>query len=126
MGKKKKTPKPAAGGSEYEHTVYLNVMAAYEQAKRKREKYKKVGPIFVLVSGIVFLTLIFTLENKITFLLFWVVTILFTVALMIRAEYHYHQFQSYLGLLPPKPEEEQPDETPQTDASNSAKQEEQE
>lgn len=126
MGKKKKTPKPSADGSAYEHTVYLNVKAAYEQAKQKREKYKKIGPVFVLVSGIVFLTLIFTLENKITFLLFWVVTILYTVALMIRAEYQYHRFQSYLGLLPPKQDEKQPDETPQTDVSNSDKQEEQE
>lgn len=90
---------PVQSGSDYEHSVFLNIQAAYEEAKRKREKYKKIGPIFVAVSGIVFLTLIFTLENKITFLIFWVITILYTVALMIRAEYKYHQFQGYLGLL---------------------------
>lgn len=84
--------------SDYEHSVFLNVKAAYEEAKRKREKYKKIGPVFVLVSGIAFLTLIFTLDNKITFLIFWVITILYTVALMIRAEYKYHQFKGYLGL----------------------------
>ena len=89
----------AQSGSDYEHSVFLNVQAAYEEAKRKREKYEKIGPVFVAVSGIVFLTLIFTLENKITFLIFWVITILYTVALMIRAEYKYHQFQGYLGLL---------------------------
>ena len=27
------------------------------------------------------------------------ITVLYTVALMIRAEYKYHQFQGYLGLL---------------------------
>lgn len=89
----------AQSGSDYEHSVFLNVQAAYEEAKHKREKYKKIGPVFVAVSGIAFLTLIFTLENKITFLIFWVITILYTVALMIRAEYKYHQFQGYLGLL---------------------------
>ncbi len=87
-----------SGNDDYEHSVYLNVQAAYEKAKSKRENYKKIGPVFVLVSGIAFLTLIFTLENKITFLIIWVITILYTVALMIRAEYKYHQFQEYLGL----------------------------
>ena len=78
--------------------VFKNVAKAYEEAKRKREKYKKIGPIFVLVSGIIFLALIFTLENKITFLIFWVITILYTVALMIRTEYKYHRFRNYLGI----------------------------
>ena len=78
--------------------VFRKVARAYEEAKRRREKYKKAGPIFVAVSGVAFLTLIFTLENKITFLILWVITILYTVALMIRAEYKYHQFQTYLGL----------------------------
>ena len=76
----------------------LDLKKAYEEAKTKREKYKKIGPIFVAASGVAFLTLIFTLENKITFLILWVITILYTVALMIRAEYKYHQFQYYLGL----------------------------
>ena len=85
-------------GEPDKELVFKNVARAYEEAKRKREKYKKIGPIFVLVSGIIFLTLIFTLENKITFLIFWVITILYTVALMIRTEYKYHQFRKYLGL----------------------------
>ena len=86
-------------GEPDKELVFKNVARAYEEAKRKREKYKKIGPIFVLVSGIIFLTLIFTLENKITFLIFWVITILYTVALMIRTEYKYHQFRKYLGLI---------------------------
>ena len=85
-------------GEPDKELVFKNVAKAYEEAKRKREKYKKIGPIFVLVSGIIFLALIFTLENKITFLIFWVITILYTVALMIRTEYKYHQFRKYLGL----------------------------
>ncbi len=85
-------------GEPDKELVFNNVAKAYEEARRKREKYKKIGPLFVLVSGIIFLALIFTLENKITFLIFWVITILYTVALMIRTEYKYHQFRKYLGL----------------------------
>ena len=47
-------------GEPDKELVFKNVARAYEEAKRKREKYKKIGPIFVLVSGIIFLTLIFT------------------------------------------------------------------
>ena len=94
-------------GEPDKELVFQNVARAYEEAKRKREKYKKIGPIFVLVSGIIFLALIFTLENKITFLIFWVITILYTVALMIRTEYKYHQFRKYLGLLDEETGEEE-------------------
>ena len=85
-------------GEPDKELIFKKVAKAYEEAKTKREKYKKIGPIFVAASGVAFLTLIFTLENKITFLILWVITILYTVALMIRAEYKYHQFQYYLGL----------------------------
>ena len=98
--------------SEYEHRVFLRIQSAYEEAKRKRETYKRVGPLFVIISGIIFLTLIFTLENKITFLILWVVLILYTVALMIRTEYKYHQFQEYLELIKNN-EEAEPDEAEQ-------------
>ena len=60
-------------GEPDKELVFKNIARAYEEAKRKREKYKKIGPIFVLVSGIIFLALIFTLENKITFLIFWII-----------------------------------------------------
>ena len=94
-------------GEPDKELVFKNIAKAYEEAKRKREKYKKIGPIFVLVSGIIFLALIFTLENKITFLIFWVITILYTVALMIRTEYKYHQFRKYLGLIDEETGEEE-------------------
>ena len=81
-----------------EHQVYLNVIKAYEEAKNKREKYKKYGPLFVIISGIVFLSLLFSLDSKIGFLILWVVTIIFTVGLMIRAEYNYNKFMSILGI----------------------------
>lgn len=81
-----------------EHQVYLNVTAEYKNVKTKRENYKKYGPIIVIVTGIVFLTLMFSLENKIQFLILWVATDLFIVALMIYAEYKYEQFRRMLGL----------------------------
>lgn len=75
----------------------------------------------MFISGVVFLTLIFTLDNKITFLIFWIVTILYTVALMIRAEYKYHQFRGYLGLSDEEAEEDgESAEAPQTDGSDEA------
>ena len=115
-------------GDPDKELVFKNVAKAYEEAKRKREKYKKIGPIFVLVSGIIFLALIFTLENKITFLIFWVITILYTVALMIRTEYKYHQFRKYLGLIDEGTGEEstedemvesQPEESTEAEATES-------
>ena len=116
-------------GEPEKELVFKNIAKAYEEAKRKREKYKKIGPIFVLVSGIIFLALIFTLENKITFLIFWVITILYTVALMIRTEYKYHQFRKYLGLNDEETGEEestedeaaesQPEESAETETADS-------
>ena len=81
-----------------EHTVFLRVKEAYEEAARKREHYKKYGPLAVLISGVLFLALMFTLDDKIIFLILWVATVLYTVALMIRAEYKFQQFKYYLGL----------------------------
>ena len=98
-------------GEPDKEQVFKNVAKAYEEVKRKRERYKKIGPVFVAVSGVAFLTLIFTLENKITFLILWVITILYTVALMIRAEYKYHQFRNYLELADEESEEAVEDES---------------
>ena len=106
-------------GSPDKEQVFQKVAQAYEEVKQKREKYKKIGPLFVFVSGVAFLTLIFTLENKITFLILWVVTILYTVALMIRAEYKYHQFRYYLGLTGKESDNE--DEEPSDSASDWSK-----
>ena len=52
-----------------EHTVFLRVKEAYEEAARKREHYKKYGPLAVLISGVLFLALMFTLDDKIIFLI---------------------------------------------------------
>ena len=87
--------------------VFLKVAKAYEDVKKKRENYKKYGPLAVLITGVVFLTLMFSMENKATFLIIWVITVLFTAALMIRAEYNYHKFRYYLGLADEDAEEDE-------------------
>ena len=80
-----------------EHQVYLNLVNACEEAYRKREKYKKIAPIFVILSGIAYLALIFGLDSKIQFLILWVVTDLYTIALMVRVEYKFHKYMELLG-----------------------------
>lgn len=86
----------AAGADE--HRVYLNVLEAYKEAEKKRNSYKKYGPLAVMLSAVMFLLLIIGLDSKIDFLIMWVATILFCVALMIRAEYKYYKFRVMLGL----------------------------
>lgn len=81
-----------------EHLTYLRIKEEYEDAKEKRLKYKRYGALFIIISGIVFLTLMFSLENKIAFLILWVVTDFYCAALMIRADYKYHKFAEYLGV----------------------------
>ena len=89
-----------------EHQVFINVLQAYDEAKSKRDKYKKYGPLFVIISGIVFLALIFTLSRKIEFLILWVITDLICVAIMIRAEYVFNQFKEILGIIKKEDEED--------------------
>lgn len=81
-----------------EHKTYLRIMEEYENAKRKRLVYRRKGAAFIIISGIIFLTLMFSLESKIEFLVLWVVSDFFCAALMIKADYHYHKFAEYLGI----------------------------
>lgn len=81
-----------------EHKTYLRIMEEYENAKRKRLVYRRKGAAFIIISGIIFLTLMFSLESKIEFLVLWVVSDFFCAALMIKTDYHYHKFAEYLGI----------------------------
>lgn len=74
------------------------VLDEYNSAKKKRTSYRKYGALFIIISGIVFLTLIFSLETKIEFLTLWVISIFYCVAVMIRAEYRYHIYKEFLGI----------------------------
>ncbi len=81
-----------------EHLTYQKIKKGYEEAKEKRLKYRRYGAMFIIISGIIFLTLMFSLENKIAFLILWVITDFYCAALMIRADYKYHKFAYYLGV----------------------------
>ncbi|MBR2177057.1 MAG: hypothetical protein IJ861_08955 [Clostridia bacterium] len=89
---------PPLSQSEREHLTYLRILEQYNEAKIKRTNYRRYGSAFIIISALVFLTLIFSLETKIEFLCLWIVVILYCVAVMIRADYKYHTFKEYLGI----------------------------
>ena len=82
-----------------EHKVSQNVIELFQELKLRRDRYKKFGPLFILISGVVFLTLMFILERKILFLIIWVISVIYCAALMIRSEYRYHKCSKILGLI---------------------------
>lgn len=92
-----------------EHQVSQDVIKIFEEQKKKRDNYKKFGPLFILISGVVFLTLMFSLESKITFLFLWVASVLYCAALMIRAEYRYYKIAKLLGFKKDEDEEVEED-----------------
>lgn len=94
----KNTAIPPLSQSEQEHLTYLAVLSEYNRAKAKRTNYRKYGAMFIIISGIVFLALIFSLDLKIEFLCIWVASIFYCVTVMIRAEYQYHTFKEFLGI----------------------------
>ena len=60
--------------------------------EKKRLNYRKYGTIFIIVSAFVFLALMFSLNMKVMFLILWIVTIVFCVALMLRTDYIYDMY----------------------------------
>ena len=81
-----------------EHKVSQNMIEEFKELERTRDKYKKYGPLFILISGVVFLTLMFSLDQKILFLILWVISVIYCAALMIRSEYRCHKLAILLGL----------------------------
>ena len=90
-----------------EHEVYENVLEAYEMYGKKRENYRKYGTLFIIFSAVGFLALMFSLESKISLLILWVITDYICAALMIRAEYRYHEFALLLGYKDSELEEDE-------------------
>lgn len=97
-------------GKVDEHGVSQKMIEIFKETKKKRDNYKKYGPLFIIVSGILFLTLMFSLDSKIFFLILWVISVVYCVALMIRAEYRYCEWAKILGLIKEKETEEESDE----------------
>lgn len=99
--------------SEIEHRTFLMVSEKLMEYERKRLSYRKYGTIFIICSALVFLALIFSLEFKVLFLILWIVTILFCVALMLRADYMYDMYYRMLHFeeSPPSEDEAETQET---------------
>ena len=89
---------PPLSEREREHLTYLMVTAKFNEARNKRSSAKKYGSLFIVISGIVFLTLMFSLEAKIQTLCLWIVTIIYCVVVMLKAEYNYQNYKEILGI----------------------------
>lgn len=94
----KKFDVPPLSQREIEHLTYLKVYEKYNEFKEKRLNYRRYGSLFIILSAVVFLALMFSLESKIEFLCLWIVTILYCVAVMIRADYKYNMYKEMLGI----------------------------
>ncbi len=89
---------PPLSQSEKEHLTYLRVMKTYNEMKAKQKSYRHYGVLFILLSGLIYLLLIFSLDTKVEFLILWIATVLFCVFLMVRADYHYYTYKELLGI----------------------------
>lgn len=89
---------PPLSQREKEHLTYLMVLDEYNSSKQKRTAYRKYGALVIIITGIIFLALMFSLDTKVEFLVLWVISIFYCVAVMIRAEYRYHMFKEFLGI----------------------------
>lgn len=89
---------PALSQREQEHLTYLAVYEKYNEFKIKRMKYRDIGTIFIIVSALIFIVLMFSHESKIAFLCLWVITILGAVFFMLRADYGYNMYKEMLGI----------------------------
>lgn len=77
---------------EIEHRTFLIVSKKLMEYERKRLNYRKYGTIFIICSALVFLALMFSQDLKVLFLILWIVTVVFCVALMLRADYMYDMY----------------------------------
>lgn len=120
---------PELSQREKEHLTYLMVMDCYNEAKIKRTNARRYGSLFIIISGSIFLTLMFSLEAKIELLCIWIATILYCVSVMLKADYRYQNFKEILGVAdendyygmddddPPQqiPEKSEPEKAENTD-----------
>lgn len=90
-----KNPRTAA---EREHNVCLRVMYEYKLEYAKREKCLKAGILFILISGAVFLALMFSLDSKAFFLIMWIIFILGSITVITRIDYRCWKLERILGI----------------------------
>lgn len=112
---KKEDSIPPLSQREKEHLTYIMVTAKFNEARNKRSSARKYGSLFIIISGILFLTLMFSLDAKIETLCLWIVTILYCVSVMLRADYNYYNYKELLGRADENDYsgmDEEPDDSP--------------
>ena len=72
------------------------VTEKYEDYSRKRKLYRTFSLWCIVVSALIMVSLMLTLEGKIVFLLFWIAVIIGCVSLMLHTD---HQYEIYAKIL---------------------------
>lgn len=81
-----------------EHNAYLRLMHEYKAEYAKRERCIKVGVLLIVISAVVFLTLMFSLDSKTFFLSLWIIFIISGIAVMTRIDYRCYKYEKILGI----------------------------
>lgn len=81
-----------------EHNAYLRLMHEYKAEYAKRERCIKVGVLLIIISAVVFLALMFSLDSKTFFLSLWIIFIISGIAVMTRIDYRCYKYEKILGI----------------------------
>lgn len=73
-------------------------MHEYKAEYAKRERCIKVGVLLIVISAVVFLTLMFSLDSKTFFLSLWIIFIISGIAVMTRIDYRCYKYEKILGI----------------------------
>lgn len=90
--------KDPATTQDKEHNAYLRLMHEYKAEYAKRERCIKVGVLLIVISAVVFLTLMFSLDSKTFFLSLWIIFIISGIAIMTRIDYRCYKYEKILGI----------------------------
>lgn len=81
-----------------EHNAYLRLMHEYKAEYAKRERCIKVGVLLIVISAVVFLALMFSLDSKTFFLSLWIIFIISGIAVITRIDYRCYKYEKILGI----------------------------
>lgn len=73
--------------------AYEEMKASYEKFDRNYKKLQKIGFAGVIIWPIMFVSFLFTVESKITFLVIWVVYLILLAAYIITINYMDYRFK---------------------------------
>ena len=90
--------KDPATTQDKEHNAYLRLMHEYKAEYAKRERCIKVGVLLIVISAVVFLTLMFSLDSKTFFLSLWIIFIISGIAVRTRIDYRCYKYEKILGI----------------------------